>query len=214
VYIVDTAAIRLDSSNIKECLLYDFLVNTGERWDIQLTDGHIVCRYGGNISLTSKVDSIEAPAGVFRNCYNFTRVKLCRATVLTNDWFASGIGRVAYEEYSDRTGVDWFYLTYTNTITKVNDDQLLHISNYKLLQNYPNPFNPTTLISYFLPKVSYVTLKVYDIIGREVATLVDGRQSAGYHNITFNARDLPSGVYLYRIQADKFMETKKLLLLR
>ncbi len=83
-----------------------------------------------------------------------------------------------------------------------------------LSQNYPNPFNPTTTIQYDLPVAGFVTLKVFDVLGREVAVLVQENQKAGRYNVTFNAEGLPSGVYLYRLQAGEFVETKKLILLR
>lgn len=85
---------------------------------------------------------------------------------------------------------------------------------FELYQNYPNPFNPTTVISYQLSGASRVTLKVYDLLGREVATLVNEKQSVGNHSVTFNGGSLPTGVYFYRLQAGSFTETKKLVLLR
>jgi hypothetical protein len=84
----------------------------------------------------------------------------------------------------------------------------------KLQQNYPNPFNPSTMINYSLPGSSRVILRIYDVLGREVRTLVDEKQNAGNHSITFQAANLPSGVYFYRLQAGAYSETKKLLLLR
>ncbi len=81
-------------------------------------------------------------------------------------------------------------------------------------QNYPNPFNPTTLIIYQLPMNSHVTLIVFDVLGREVQTLVNERQSVGTHYITLNATDLSSGVYFYRLEAGLYHDTEKLLLLR
>jgi hypothetical protein len=83
-----------------------------------------------------------------------------------------------------------------------------------LYQNYPNPFNPTTVISYQLPAISFVTLKIYDVLGREVRMLVAERQNAGNHSVTFDAKNLPSGIYFYRIQAGSFIETKKMILLK
>ncbi len=83
-----------------------------------------------------------------------------------------------------------------------------------LAQNYPNPFNPSAVISYYLPVNSFVTLKVYDVLGREVKTLTNGRETAGSHSIVFNADNLPSGVYFYRLQAGNYTATKKLMLLK
>ena len=85
---------------------------------------------------------------------------------------------------------------------------------YALYQNYPNPFNPTTVIRYDLPASSNVRLMVYDMLGREVATLVDQTQQAGSKSAVFNAVNLPSGIYFYRLRAGTFTETRKLLLLR
>ncbi len=85
---------------------------------------------------------------------------------------------------------------------------------FELNQNYPNPFNPSTAISYELSANSYVTLKVYDVLGREVATLVEARQNAGYHEATFDARNLSSGVYFYRLTAGTFSAVKKLVLVK
>jgi len=85
---------------------------------------------------------------------------------------------------------------------------------FALEQNYPNPFNPTTVISYQLPVASEVSLKVYDVLGREVMTLVNGRQEAGAYNFTLNAASLSSGVYFYRLQSGNFVSTKKMMLVK
>jgi Secretion system C-terminal sorting domain len=92
-------------------------------------------------------------------------------------------------------------------------------ASFALGQNYPNPFNPTTVISYQLSATSNVTLKVYGILGREVATVVNERQDAGSYNVTFDGSRLASGVYFYRLKAksDKgrgFVSTKKVMLVK
>ncbi len=85
---------------------------------------------------------------------------------------------------------------------------------FLLEQNYPNPFNPTTVIGYQLPVASEVSLKVYDVLGREVMTLVNGKQEAGVYNFTLNATGLASGIYFYRLQAGNFVQTKKMMLVK
>jgi len=88
------------------------------------------------------------------------------------------------------------------------------ISSFELAQNFPNPFNPTTVINYQLLANTLVTLKIYDVLGRLVKTLVEERQTAGPHSVTFNASTLSSGVYLYRLTAGSFVNTKKLILIK
>jgi ligand-binding sensor domain-containing protein len=85
---------------------------------------------------------------------------------------------------------------------------------YSLEQNYPNPFNPSTQINYELSKLSKVSLKVYDLLGREVANLVNEQQSAGPHTVTWEASPLATGVYFYRLEAGSFVQTKKMLLMK
>jgi hypothetical protein len=85
---------------------------------------------------------------------------------------------------------------------------------FKLLQNYPNPFNPLTTIEFALPRRSSIKLQIFDLLGRQIATLLDDELQPGEYRVTFEAEHLPSGVYFCRIQADGFVRTKKLILLR
>jgi hypothetical protein len=87
-------------------------------------------------------------------------------------------------------------------------------AQYSLTQNYPNPFNPSTVISYQLPAGSFVTLKVYDILGREVATLVNEVKPPGTYTVRFDASGLASGVYVYRLTAGDFVQTCKMLVIK
>jgi len=86
--------------------------------------------------------------------------------------------------------------------------------NFSLYQNFPNPFNPTTTISYSIPQSGLVQLKVYDMLGREVVSLVNEEQTRGKHQVVFNAENLSSGIYFYKLQSGSFTETKKLMLLK
>jgi hypothetical protein len=85
---------------------------------------------------------------------------------------------------------------------------------YALNQNYPNPFNPATIINYQIPVNSRVELKIYDMLGREIETLVNESQNTGDYSVTFNASNLPSGVYFYCLQTEGFKETKEMLLVK
>jgi len=85
---------------------------------------------------------------------------------------------------------------------------------FKLEQNFPNPFNPSTTIQYQLPQDARVTLKVYDILGSEVATLVNEEQQAGYKEVKFNGSNIASGMYVYRLQAGDYVSIKKMLMIK
>ena len=95
----------------------------------------------------------------------------------------------------------------------VEDEETLPVE-YALEQNYPNPFNPSTTFRYSIPTQSKVVIKVYDILGNEITTLMDEEKSVGTYELTWNAEQLPSGVYFYQLKAGSFVETKKMLLLK
>jgi len=144
------------------------------------------------------------------------------------------ISRVSYNvtEYLDTTVV--FDSTYTygviaynlrgdsdtsNTATIIIDpttnvNHIEKLLTYSLRQNYPNPFNPTTKIKYQIPELSFVTLKIYDVLGNEIIVPVNEEKSSGSYEVDFNATNLPSGIYFYRLQAGNFVETKKMVLIK
>ncbi len=98
--------------------------------------------------------------------------------------------------------------------TSIDDEQDILAGEFELLQNYPNPFNPSTSISFNLPKASNVELVIYNQLGQAVSTVVNTRLNAGAHSYEWNAGDLPSGVYFYRLNAEGFSATKKMVLIR
>jgi gluconolactonase len=100
--------------------------------------------------------------------------------------------------------------------TGIKNEGYLQPDSYKLYGNYPNPFNPSTMINYQLPTTNHVTLKIYDTIGREIATLVNEVKEAGLYNVqlSMNTEQLSSGIYFYRLKAGNFSATKKLVLLK
>jgi hypothetical protein len=103
---------------------------------------------------------------------------------------------------------------WSDVVTDVINAEISNPVEFKLSQNYPNPFNPSTTISYEISERSFVTLKIYDVLGNEIATLVNEEKPAGSYEIEFGGTGLQSGVYFYRLQAGSFIETKKMVLMK
>jgi len=104
-----------------------------------------------------------------------------------------------------------------NGVTVATDPEHVAFQNpkdYALQQNYPNPFNPATIIRFTLPKSTQAELTVIDLLGRVVETLAKGRYEAGMHQVAFDASDLPSGMYFYRLTTSDFTQTRKMLLVK
>jgi hypothetical protein len=103
------------------------------------------------------------------------------------------------------------------SVTRVDDkntDTDDKASYFSLLQNCPNPFNPSTKIKFSVPQLSQIQIKVYDMLGKEIETLVNEEKAAGSYEMAWYADGLPSGVYFYRLQAGDFVETKKMILMK
>jgi hypothetical protein len=112
---------------------------------------------------------------------------------------------------NNNVGVD---TTFILTATGVNDRTNSLPLTFALKQNYPNPFNPSTMIAFDLPSAGHVQLRVFDLLGREVASLLDEQRNAGRYHVEWNASQFSSGIYFYQIQAGSFTATKKLILLK
>ena len=108
----------------------------------------------------------------------------------------------------------FWYVYQQQTITAVEDEENTIPTVFKLEQNYPNPFNPSTTIKFAVPERSSVLIKVYDITGSEVATIINEEMEAGWYEKSFNPKALSSGVYLYRMQAGNYVNIKKMLLIK
>jgi hypothetical protein len=106
----------------------------------------------------------------------------------------------------------------TELVNDINENQDFQALDFYLSQNYPNPFNPTTKIKFVIPKSSFVNLKVFDVLGREVATLVNEEKSQGEYEVEFSAKggasQLSSGIYFYKLQTENFSSTKKMIYLK
>jgi uncharacterized delta-60 repeat protein len=127
---------------------------------------------------------------------------------------ASGNVYVTGSSFDGESRAVYTTIKYSQTTTGVKQVTLGMPEKYSLEQNYPNPFNPATVIRYSLPVTSYTTLKIYNVLGQEVATLVNEMKQLGSYEVTWDASGMASGVYLYRLQAGNYIDTKKLILLK
>jgi len=199
-------------------------VNKSEVYTVTITGGLLACG-GVDIAaakgtLTPLDTTLTTSNGELVNAYSvlpssskitFTFTYTAPATATTDTIFVTGLSG----DKSTSTSGDYW----ANAVNKVisvspatdvnNNDKVL---SFGLRQNYPNPFNPSTLISYSLNKNESVSLNIYDITGKQVASLINGLQTAGEHSVSFNASNLSSGVYLYKIATPSFSQVKKMIL--
>jgi hypothetical protein len=115
--------------------------------------------------------------------------------------------------YTADDGAGWNAFTY-EAATGINNNELISPSSFNLFQNYPNPFNPTTKINFQIPQRGFISLKIYDVLGNEIATLVNEEKPAGSYEVDFEATDFPSGVYFYQINVGSFIQIEKMVLLK
>lgn len=123
---------------------------------------------------------------------------------------------IAYNVKASTTDTIEFLITNGKSVYQTKQFVLRYATptEYKLEQNFPNPFNPTTVIRYQLPAKTFATLKIFDVLGKEVSILVNEENEAGFHQVEFNGAGLASGVYLYSLQAGSFVQTNKFILLK
>lgn len=145
------------------------------------------------------------------NCY-FPYADGVPLSIITSDFDLDGRSDIAITSTSDS-----LYILYNlgGGTVRIEDEKFEEIPiTYSLAQNFPNPFNPSTTIQFLLPESGDVTLKIYNLLGEEVKTLIDEYKEMGNHSVHFNANNLASGMYLYRLQAGSFIETKKMILIK
>ncbi len=161
---------------------------------------------GESASIDISVNGTSAGTLTFNgNSEAFVTVSLNGATL------NAGANSITFSNASGRIGIDSMNLFEVIT-TSVEFDEMP--SGFALSQNYPNPFNPTTNISFVLPQASDVKLTVFNVLGQQVAVLAQGMYSSGMHTLNFNAANLASGTYIYRIEAGNFVEMRKMLLIK
>lgn len=173
--------------------------NVTFNWTLSLPE---VTHYWLELDTTSQFNTPFIDSIIVSTEYTYDQLEAYK----TYYWRVKAKNQRCWGEFSDVNSFNVVFLS-------VDDNSGLP-KKFKLAQNHPNPFNPSTTIRFDLPVESNVRLKVFNILGKEVTTLIDGKQEAGYKTIEFDATQFSSGVYLYRLQTETFTETKKLLLLK
>ncbi len=203
------------------------LIGSTNTYTVRITGGPLV-RGGTNIAASSGTLNVVAGSGLRKvgnelthaspkapvnNAVSFEFTFTAPATAGNVTLFANG-NSVNFN--SNSAGDQWNFAPNKTVVVTATSSTLMQKRplGFELAQNFPNPFNPTTTIQFTLPQDDVVRLKVYDAIGQEVQTLVNGRTAKGTHKVHFNAANLSSGVYFYRLETSAYSETKKMLLLK
>jgi hypothetical protein len=173
--------------------------NGGSFREFVVDDGTGPCRVNDDGAYTYSVYPADTALG-FRLLQVGNRISYLR-----------GIFYFSFSNYKLEPRQDDDFGTITKVVISYNPSVP---EKFELMQNYPNPFNPSTYIEYKLPERTHVSLKVFDVLGREVATLVDAVQEAGSYRVRFESKELSSGVYFYVLRAGKFVDVKKMMLLK
>jgi hypothetical protein len=205
VFVVNTETYN-DST---ESLLYNFGGNVGDT--VHLPPLY-ACSFGVKVVLVGKHDTVTTPAGTFANCFHFLHVVQCMDGGIQESWFAKGVGRIKYSDESN-SGLRTYTVSSFNLATSIGGAQIQeHPFSPALLNCYPNPFNPQTTLRYRVHRIGRVSLTIVDVLGRQVACLVDGQKPPGEYQLSWNAASLPSGVYFAVLRSIGFSDTKKLIL--
>ena len=203
------------------------LIGSTNTYTVRITGGPLV-RGGTNIATSSGTLDVVAGSGLRKvgnelthaspkapvsNAVSFEFIFTAPATAGSVTLYANG-NSVNFNGNS--SGDQWNFAPNKTVVVSATSSAPTQNRpvGFELAQNFPNPFNPSTTIQFTLPQDDVVRLKVYDASGREVQTLVNGRTSKGTHSVQFNAANLSSGVYLYRLETSTFSETKKMLLVK
>ena len=177
-----------------------------------------------NISLTESANNLEVKLIKYSNHLTFNQTEKMIANITQGEETEATFTFDA--EYNiEKTEADTIEFMITDLAYRQAGNKSVYLTKqfilqyalpteFKLEQNYPNPFNPETRIRYQVSSISPVTLKIYDILGNEVTTLVNEQKELGYYEVDFNAVSFASGVYIYRLQAGSYVSTKKMILMK
>ncbi len=193
----------------QERISMDMSAPAGQIWDFDFSsEGSLFFLVSGGIG----TGDVFSTSKRIYSCGDYSPVLLDAGA---EEEYADSIGLIGWETMLEQGSLIEAYVNGRHYIaTSIKPKQNSLSSEFLLCQNYPNPFNPLTTINYQLPVVSHVTLKIYDVLGREVATLVDEKKSPGTYEVRFDGSRFASGMYFYRLQAGTQIESKKLILIK
>ena len=181
----------------------------------QSKDTVLVLNNVGTISLqVSRIISSNAAFSVRRTSMIIAPAQSNSDTVTFSPLVAGPVNGLLLISSNSTTSPDTVRVSGFGTTSTYKEDEAEIPRVYRLIQNYPNPFNPSTTIRYELPKATNVSLKIFNTLGQQVAALVNEKEEAGSYEVQWSASNVPSGVYLYRLQAGDYVETKKLVVLK
>jgi len=192
----DSAIIKISKGFLEEDSLF---IDDPGSLDIDSVESGI--KISGNASLEDYQDAIRTAYYINNNEVSEKADTLKELSITVYSGAFASEASIKYVEVLDQ-------------IMTSNENELGLPKEFSLEQNYPNPFNPSTNIEFALPEQAEVSLKVYNLLGREIYTLVSGKMNAGNHKVEFNASGLSTGLYFYRIQAGSFIQTKKMMLIK
>ncbi|OGU67661.1 MAG: hypothetical protein A2X62_12175 [Stygiobacter sp. GWC2_38_9] len=200
---INESQIVFNTSKISSDSLMTVRIQIAEVIDFNKTSIDTMVHWKNIYKADASFNPIDKNKGIDLTKLSFKR------TALKND--KTFYYRVRYRDHNLKWSV-WSNVTSFNTPTYIAASTIP--AKFNLEQNYPNPFNPVTEINYQLPEVSKVRLSVFDILGREISTLVDEVKSPGFYSVKFNGKNLSSGVYFYQLRTNSFVDTKKLVLIK
>jgi len=186
--------------------------NGGEQWDTLSVD---ITGYGGDIEF---IPNDPGKVFVLNNDNIFysadTGKTWAEQTIASGNLEGRDIVFINENEGWILTDSDIYYTSTGGVITSVENEETNIVNEYKLFQNYPNPFNPSTQISFSLPEAVNVQLTIYNILGQQVATLMNEPKNIGYHEVNLDASNMSSGVYIYKLEAGEKVFTNRMILLK
>jgi hypothetical protein len=205
----DTVFVFVIHNDSSESPLYCLNAKVGDT--LQMTPGY-ECLYGGASIMAGRDDTVSTASATYFKCCHFTYAKTCFDAGMIDSWLAQGIGVVRFRE-DNIAGARTYILDSSVILTSVAPSpERVPEPSYRLLDSYPNPFNLQTTLTYRIDEGSYVTLTIVDVLGRRIDQLVNEFDKPGTYQVSWNAKDMPSGSYFAVLRTNDISTTRRLVL--